>query len=438
MAARNKDPLFHPAIAALNAFDAVKGVECMTLKRAARVKGTVSSGSLVTDLILGGGFARGFVTVFGPEGCGKSTYLQELIVSCQRSIITVVHYDYEGGSDPVYMTNQGISLNHTVKLRKMNKDGTESKTGKQERYPDYFYAQADFGEGAYRHILQTLKHIPPYEEGQPPQIVFIIDSFAAMASEEIDDETGASRISPNARMHSNFLQLIKPKLKRKGALLIGSNQMRTAIGQYGNPQIEFGGAALKFYPDQKLMITRRKMETDKTDVDVLPITVRTPKNKGFIPLRVVEGLGIILGRGIDRALDTRLFLDKTGHLEKGGSGKFKITFPKKETKFLSWADFRKMAEAPRFRRFLFNQLRKDQTFIDYLQNDGVQNYFYDQDLKDYEDEDEIDEEEIKRRVQEEAEEYKETRRRRRRQGKRGRGRSKKQTRDDEELEEYEE
>jgi recombination protein RecA len=438
MAAKKKkkaSPTFHPALAAINAFDMVEGLECASLKAAERVADVVSTGSFTADLILGGGFPRGkFITIFGPEGCGKSTFLQEFMVSLQHLSITIVHYDFETGSDPVYMTNQGIDLDHKIELEKRNKDGSISKKGVIELYPDFLYSQPDYGEQAYRHILMTLKQLPPVSEGLP-QIAFIVDSFAAMPSEEIDEETGDSRISPNARMHSHFIQLLRPKLKRKGALLIGSNQTRTMIGSYGSPQMETGGNAIRYYPDQKIMISRKKIEADKTKLDVLPITIRTIKNKVFIPHRVAEGMGIVLGRGIDRALDASIFLEKTGHLEIK-RGLRKVVFPKKETKFMSWAEFRRFSENPRFRDFLRRKLKRNKTFKEYLETDGPANYFYDQDFTEYDD-DNIDPKEIKRMVDDEAEEYREERTKRRRRGKRGKGRSKRQSKRDRALEEEE-
>lgn len=428
--------IFHPAIAAANAFDVVEDLECVNLKRGAgRVHDVVSSGSFSLDLILGGGFPRGrFATMYGPEGCGKSTFLQELIVSCQRSNITVVHYDVESGSDPVYMTNMGIDIHHTHKIPGLTKSGKPSKRlDLMQVFPDYLYSQPDYGEQIYRHMLVTLKHIPTVKEGIP-QIVFLIDSLAAMASEEVDDETGESRLVPAARMHSNFLQLIRPKLKKKGAVLVCSNQTRTNIGGWGNPVKEYGSAALMFYPDIKVMYTRRKQEKDKSKLDVVPITMRTTKNKVFIPFRIAEPMGLLLGRGMDRARDIDVFLTKTGHLDTK-RGKRRIIFKKKETKWMGWADFRRYVEHPNFRSFLKRRIKRDKTFAEYLEQDEVANYFYDQDFREYEGEVSIDESEIERRVGEEAEEYREDRKKRRKQGKRGKKRSKKQTRDDEELEE---
>lgn len=426
--------LWHPAIAAANAFEAVEDLECINLKRVGRIQDVVSTGVFSLDLILGGGFPRGrFVTMYGPEGCGKSTFLQELIVACQLAGITVVHYDVESGSDPVYMTNMGINIRHTAKVPGLTKTGKPSKkSGLAQSFPDYLYSQPDYGEQIYRHMLTTLRNIPDVPEG-PPHLMFLIDSLAAMASEEVDDETGESRLSPNARMHSIFLQLIRPKLKKKGACLVCTNQTRANIGGWGNPVKEYGGAALMYYPDIKIMFTRRKLEKDKQNLQIVPITMRTTKNKTFIPFRIVEGMGLLLGRGVDKTLDTHLFLEKTGHLEVK-SGKRRIVYPKKQTNFLSQKDFRELVEGPKFRQFLRKQIGKDSTFVEYLQRDDTENYFYDQDLADTKEET-IDPDEIERRVTEEANEYRETRKNRRKRGKRGKGRSKKQSKKDRELEE---
>lgn len=423
---------YHPAVAAANAFATIDGLDCISLQRAARVKDVISCGSFAIDLILGGGFARGrMVTLFGPEGCGKSTFLQELIVVCQSLGITVVHYDHESGSDPVYMTNTGIDLRHVASIPKMSKKGKVVSHGKTILCPDYLYCQPDFGEQTYRHILQTLKHIPDVTEGIP-RIVFLIDSLAAMASEEIDDETGESRISPNARMHSNFLQMVKPRLKKKGALLVAANQTRANIGGWGSMPKEYGANALMFYPDVKIMFTRRKVEKDKGNLAVVPITARTIKNKLFIPFRIVEGIGILLGRGIDRALDAAVFMEATGAMESK-SGRRRILYPKWETKMLGWEEFRHYVENPKFRRFLAKQLRKDETYINYLSHDETANYFYDQDFGiDSEPKTKKERKALKEKIQQEADEYKQ---RRRKKEKKGKGRDKKSTRKNRELEE---
>jgi RecA/RadA recombinase len=366
----------HPALAARDAISAVSGLVPVTFTRAARLVNVISSHSLSIDLILGCGFASGkYVTIFGPEGCGKSTLAQELMASCQVSDVTVVLYDYEAGTDPVYMRAQGADVDHTVAIQAKKVPWSKRKTG-YVNVDDFIPFNPENGEQVYEHILETLGRMPRVKQGGPPRIVFIIDSQSSMQSRAIDEFTGKGQMAANANMHSKFLGLIKPKLATRGGLLFGINQMRSQIGSWGNPEQEAGGKAIRYYADVKLLMTRRKQEIDKSGLTIVPVTLRTVKNKLFIPFRVLDDFGIVLGRGIDKALDTRQFLKKLGmcRIERG---KIRILTPKYRTKFLSWSSFRTIAEDPKFRAYCFSLLREDDTYRLFYKTDKVLNLSYD-------------------------------------------------------------
>ena len=274
---RTKTEYLHPALAAAEAFSEMDDLDCINLMRGRRVHDIISTGSLVLDLILGGGFARGrFGTIFGPEASGKSTILQQMAVSGQQLGIPVVFYDPEAGADPVYMVTQGVNLKYEVSIKK------DKKTIKA---PGFFYTQPDTGEQVYQHMLRTMSKMQDVDSGLPT-ILFLVDSFEAMMSAEVDQATGeGARLGSQARMHSFFLRMITSKLRRKGAVLVGSNQMRTAIGAYGNPERESGGNALKYYAHYKIKTTRKQVLADKLRVMGLPVLWRTVKNKAFPPFR---------------------------------------------------------------------------------------------------------------------------------------------------------
>lgn len=371
-------PIFsHPALAARDAISSVPGLIPVTFTRATRLANVISSNSLALDLILGGGFCSGkYVTIFGPEGCGKSTLAQELMASCQISDVTIVLYDYEAGSDPVYMLAQGADVDHTVALMAKKIPWSKRKTG-YVNVEDFIPFNPENGEQVYRHILETLGRMPRVKNrGGPPRIVFIIDSQSSMQSSKIDEFTGAGQMAANANMHSKFLGLIKPKLATRGGFLLGINQMRAQIGSWGNPEQEAGGKAIRFYADVKLMMTRSKMEIDKSGLTIVPTKLRTVKNKLFIPYRILDDFGIVLGRGVDKALDTRQFLKKLGmcRIERG---KIRIVTPKYRTKFLSWTNFRTIAEDPKFRAYCFSLLQEDSTYRLFYKTDRLLNLVYD-------------------------------------------------------------
>lgn len=366
----------HAALAVHDAIGAVKGLAPVTFTRANRLVDVASSGSLALDLILGGGYSRGrYITIFGPESCGKSTLAQELIAACQRVGITVVHYDYESGTDPVYMAAQGASVDHKVRLQALKVPWSRKKKGTVD-VPDYFPFNPENGEQVYVHMLETLGRLPKVKGG-PPKIVFIIDSQSSMQSTKLNEYTGEGQMAANANMHSKFLAMIKPRLARRGAFIFAINQMRSKIGSWGNPEQEAGGNAIRFWADIKLLMTTSKPDKDKSGLDIRPVKIRTPKNKTFIPFRVLDDFGLVLGRGIDKALDTRQFLKKLGMCEID-NGRVKVNTPKYKTKALSWKDFRTLAENEEFRSYCFSLLKEDSTYELFYRHEGVANFSYDE------------------------------------------------------------
>lgn len=349
----------HPALAMAAAFKVVKNIEPVNLTRSNRVADTLSTGSLAMDLITGGGFARGrMVTYYGPEASGKSTLIQEAIASAQRSKVPTTHYDIETSADPIYMGQQGVDLKFKLRLSKKS-------------HPGYFCTQPIAGEDAYRHILATLRRMPDVDVG-PPTALFVIDSYAGMASEVVvDDEEDKNTFALEPRMHSSYLKRIRGRLRSKGALLIGTNQVRTVIGGFmSGAEEETGGKALKYYPDYRIMVTRRyKVDVEnKTKIRRIKVNWRTIKNRLFPPMKIMEDMAIVLGRGIDKAEDATHFLESIGCLEfsgRGRSGKRKILLPDFDDKYMSWADFRELTERDDVRDHFFDMMEDQETFDRY-------------------------------------------------------------------------
>jgi recombination protein RecA len=402
--------LVHPADAVSQAFGEIDDLECINMEKGKRVEDALSSNSLSADLMLGGGYKPGFMgTVFGPEGSGKSTLMLEHIVAAQNANIPICMYDPESGSDPVYMRSIGIDLKYKITV-------TEGK--KRVKKPGFFYTQPETGEAVYRHILQVLARMPTRDHDGPPRILFVIDSFAGMGSEEVDQVGDGGRIADEARMHSYFLKRVVPRLRRRGALLLGTNQTRTAIGTYGGPQNEAGGGAIRFWAGVKIRTSRKRVESDKIGVQTLPVIWRTTKNKAFVPFKSTE-MRLMLGRGIDKAFDAFYFLKNLGLIETR-KGKHKILLDG-HGKVLSWKEFRYVVENPSFRQECFEMLKQGPTWRRYFEHAEDLTYTYDEDYQ-YGD----DIEPTMAELEDAAAEYEEIRKKRRKQGKRPAGKSKKQ------------
>lgn len=375
--AKQKDEATQELLAAAEAvmatFGEYKNVRCVSLEKGGRVENVLSTGSLILDLILGGGFQRGRIAdLFGHEGSGKTTLLQEVVASAQRSNIPVVFYDFEHSADPTYMRAQSIDLEKTIKVGR-------------KKLPAFFYVQPEAGEDVYRHMKGTLDKMPKIDPEKPglPTVLFAIDSFAAMFSEAEDTETlGKGGLALDARMHSLWLRRMRALLKSRGGLLVLTNQLRVKFN-LRNPAMtkedEPGGNALRFYADYKVRISaKRRSEEDKGNTKIMRqhIYLRTIKNKCFPPFREAEN-ELVLGRGIDKAQDAVEFLKAIGKLKTPG-GRHRILLKKFDAgKGMAWKDFRKLTESPKFRDFAFGLLRKEQCYAAYFKQSGYTNYSYD-------------------------------------------------------------
>jgi RecA/RadA recombinase len=133
---------------------------------------------------------------------------------------------------------------------------------------------------------------------------------------------------------------------------------------------ETGGKALKYYPDYRIMVTRRYKVDVETSTKIRRIQVnwRTVKNRLFPPMKIMEDMAIVLGRGVDKAEDATRFLEAIGCMEfsgRGRSGKRKILLPDFDDKFMSWADFRELTERDDVREHFFEMMEDQETFDRY-------------------------------------------------------------------------
>jgi RecA/RadA recombinase len=334
------------------------------------IEDSIPTGCLSYDFAMGGGLPIGkFISHAGPEQSGKSTLFNTIVPWAVHHNMPVYWFDPESARDPDYadriFNRFGISL--------LDIQGRRSRDGKGwDVLPMVRYTNHHIGEDIFNAIAATLLALPEVKKdhngqwwerehegswveranGSTPQYLFLIDSFPAMLPELVqeslqqgDDKSGA--IGIQARMFSDNLKKVKAALTSRRCILLGNNQLRMKPMAMGNPVVEPGGEALKFYSDGRFHVTRvspstagaKRTDGGSTYNEETSITggidkytyskLANKKNKMYTPYR--DGAMRIRmehdgrpGDGIDITYDTLQYLDATGQLIKVHGGKFKL------------------------------------------------------------------------------------------------------------------
>lgn len=221
------------------------------------------------------------------------------------------------------------------------------------------------------------------------QALIVLDSYPAMLSDRADErDEGGGGVGEQARMFSENIKKIKPKLKKKGVALIGVNQLRQRpMVQHGPSEYEPGGEALRFFSDQRFRVSPVSLSTigwgsggqileEKSTLQkgydkYRFIKIKATKNKlappyheGLIRLWVSDSDGE--AHGIDPVFDTfqagKMMGQITGNFKKMTVTLIHDSKAKKTellAKNISWLDFKAwILASPKDRQVILKKLKK--------------------------------------------------------------------------------
>ena len=243
---------------------------------------TVSTGVASLNVALSGRVADGIalgrvVEVFGPEMSGKTTLALTMLQKAQEEDMPCGFVDMEHSLDVRYAKNIGIDLQNMS------------------------VTQPDCGEDAIR-IVEEMLHVG-YR-------FIVVDSVAALTPRtELEGSPGDAHMGRLARLMSQAMRKLVPRLTKANAVVVFINQIRANLSPFGSSETTTGGNALKYTASYRIDI--RSPRSGKMIVDGvergIQSKVKVVKNKLYSPYREAK-LRIVYGKGIDGAFDLLEYL----------------------------------------------------------------------------------------------------------------------------------
>jgi len=275
----------------------LKQTVLMTGTPLAEIRGFLSTGNTLLDLLCHGGIPMGrFTEIFGAESGGKTTLVGQIVCEMQKIGGMVTVLDSESSMDPESLARTGADV---------------SKIGWHDSYI------VEDGFEVIAHLIKLYGRIP--EAGRPPLLI-VWDTIAASPTRKEYDE--AAGLADKPRVLSAGFRRITRDVADLGVVLLFINQVREKIGGWGDPEFAPGGRAVRHHASLRLKANpAAKIRHGEREIGQR-INFKVHKCKYGAPGKKLQ-LPLIYDHGFDEDRSLLYWLmekERAGPLSKGKSG----------------------------------------------------------------------------------------------------------------------
>jgi recombination protein RecA len=268
--------------------------------KAIKIRGVISTQVAGIDNAIGRGgipLSR-FTIIHGAEGSGKTTLALHIVAEAQRKNGVVVYIDKEYKLDPDYASKIGVDTSKLLIVQPPHLEKTFATIEK---------------------IIARGK-LWRQKTGTRVPILIILDSMnAAIAKRQLEGKWEDQHMSPQARVYSEALPKIMPKVYEEDVALVFISQVRSKIGvMFGDGESTSGGKAPKFYASLMIKVYRTGTETTGDVKTGSKVTIECVKNQIAPPFQKTTER-IVWGVGFDRYLSLLNCGVDLGIIEKKGN-----------------------------------------------------------------------------------------------------------------------
>lgn len=195
----------------------------------------LSTGSIVLDWAIGGGFPRGRISeVFGKEAVGKTTIAYTAMAEAQKLGLGCVFINLEAGFNDEWAQKMGVDLAALI------------------------LAEPAHGDQAADQLIQAVK-----TEGVH---LVVFDSIGAMMSEQELAEDGKDRVGGQSKLVTGMIKRVSPAAYQNNVAVLLLNQARDDMRSPIPGAIESpGGRALKHASSIRIELKMGKPATQLVD-----------------------------------------------------------------------------------------------------------------------------------------------------------------------------